>query len=150
MKEQILVDTNLLLLLVVGTYRTDLISDHKKTNSFDIDAFETLLMRIDGADLIVTPNVLTETSNLVSLIGDPHKTCLRLVLGEVIKGMSEIYIRSSEASSVPAFAKLGLTDAGILELREGAGLILTTDLDLHQAALEFGLASENFTNYRYG
>ena len=38
--------------------------------------------------------------------------------------------------------------AGILELPTDSGVILTVDLDLHLAALDRGLKSDNFTHYR--
>jgi hypothetical protein len=149
MKETILIDTNLLLLLVVGTYDRDLIAKHKKTDTFDVDDYELLLMRIENANLLVTPNIVTETSNLVSLIGDPHMTALREVLGELVLLMSEVYVKSSDSCVTPAFPKLGITDAGILELKAAAGIILTTDLDLHLAALDLGIKTENFIHLTY-
>ncbi len=79
---------------------------------------------------------------------DAHKIPIREILKDVITLSREYSLDSSEVASCAEFMKLGLTDAGILELKGLAGIILTADLDLHLAALERGLESENFTHYR--
>ena len=61
-----ILDTNLLLLFVVGTTNLSYIEKHKRLKSFSVEDFELLLRAISGADAILLyPNTLTETSNLV-------------------------------------------------------------------------------------
>lgn len=148
MKPRVLIDTNLLMLLVVGLYQKDYISRHKRTDKFTEDDFDVLSVLLDDHELIVTPNILTEVSNLLWSGPAAHKIPIREVLKGVITLSREYSQNSSEVASCSEFMKLGLTDAGILELNELSGIILTADLDLHLAALERGLKSENFTHYR--
>lgn len=149
MPPRIFVDTNLLMLLAVGTYRKDFIREHKRTDKFSEEDFDNLIILIEGHDLIVTSNVLTEASNLLWCGSDPHKTEIRKVLKLIIEQSCEHLLPSMGTTICSEFMKLGLTDAGILELGSKAGIILTADLDLHLAALERGLESENFTHYSH-
>ncbi|MBC6625722.1 PIN domain-containing protein [Pseudomonas sp.] len=148
MKRRVLIDTNLLMLLVVGYYDKDFVFEHKRTNKFTPDDFDVLEILIEGADIVLTPNVLTEASNLLWQCSEPHKSLIRSKLAQIAHICDEQFIASSDVISCPEFMGLGLTDAGILELKKVSGLILTQDLDLHLAALARGLETENFTHYR--
>ncbi|NNA50500.1 PIN domain-containing protein [Pseudomonas lactis] len=148
MKRRVLIDTNLLMLLVVGYYDKDFVSEHKRTNKFTADDFDILEILIEGANIVLTPNVLTEASNLLWQCSEPHKSLIRSKLAQIAHICDEQFIASSDVISCPEFMNLGLTDAGILELKKVSGLILTQDLDLHLAALARGLETENFTHYR--
>lgn len=143
-----LVDTKLLMLLAVGMYRKDFITSHKRTDTFTAEDYDCLEILIEGHELILTTNVLTEASNLLWSGSDPHKSEIRKILKVIVESCSEQFLSSAEVTQCREFMKLGLTDAGILELKEKAGIILTADLDLHLAALARGLTSENFTHYR--
>lgn len=149
MKRTVIIDTNLLLLLVVGTYDVDYISVHKRTDTFTEDDYQLLLIVLDGASLVLTPNICTEASNLLWQTPEPYKSDLRRVLARIISANSEFHCASVTVIGTDEFMALGLTDAGILELPEGSGQILTVDLDLHLAALQRGLPTENFNNHRY-
>jgi len=148
MKPRVLIDTNLLMLLVVGYYDEDFVSEHKRTNKFTADDFHVLEILIEGANIVLTPNVLTEASNLLWQCSEPHKSLIRSKLAQIAHICDEQFIASSDVISCPEFMSLGLTDAGILALKKVSGLILTQDLDLHLAALARGLETENFTHYR--
>jgi len=148
MSRTIVLDTNLLILLVVGFYDPEYICKHKNLQDYSTRDFEDLLVLISSAKIVVTSAVLTETSNLLWQTTSPHKQNLRAVLVELIKGSIEHRPISAEVTESKHFLQLGLTDAGILELPPGSGVILTVDLDLHLAALEKGLETENFTHYR--
>lgn len=148
MRRRIILDTNLLVLLIVGLYDPQYIDKHKKLEDYSLDDFESLLILIDGADLVVTSNVLTEASNLLWLTGTPHKEQIRSFLRSFIEDSIEHNLISKTTAESPYFMQLGLTDAGILDIPRGTGTILTVDLDLHVAALERGLETDNFTHYR--
>ena len=60
----IVLDANLLLLLVVGLTSRAYISKHKRLQGYEELDFDLLICLIGSANVIVTPNTLTETSNL--------------------------------------------------------------------------------------
>src|SRR2546425_1973988 len=61
----IVLDTALLMLFVVGITNPALISRHKRLKEYTVGDFELLRnVMARASDVVVTPNVLTETSNL--------------------------------------------------------------------------------------
>jgi hypothetical protein len=143
-------DTNLLILLVVGGTSRAYIEKHKRLKSFtvkDFDLLTELLFRIES--IITTPNVLTETSNLLAQIEEPVRSEIFNTFSKNIKMIEEIYIDSKIASQQKEFTRLGLTDAALLVvLRDSASTLITTDLGLYLAASDRGLKVINFNHYR--
>ena len=70
---KIFVDANLLVLLVVGETDKKLIVKHRRLREFDEDDYERLVRLINQVDkVLVTPNTLTEASNLLAYHGEPE------------------------------------------------------------------------------
>ena len=66
MLEGYFLDTNLLVLLVVGSESRELISKHRRLRDYYAEDYDILCEFLENAKtLYVTPNTLTETSNLV-------------------------------------------------------------------------------------
>ena len=143
-------DTNLFVLLVVGSESRDLISKHRRLEHYSAEDYDILFELLEDADqLFVTPNTLTETSNLVSQHGEPERSLLMRRLQYLIHGSEEIVVASIDASTNAKFAELGLTDAALLETATADTPLLTVDFDLYLAALESGEERAiNFTHYR--
>jgi hypothetical protein len=72
------IDTQVLLLLVVGLVDRNFIANHKRLKQFDTNAFELLVCVIGDAEQIVaTPNSLTEVSNLLAQgVNEPLRSAL--------------------------------------------------------------------------
>ena len=149
MLEGYFLDTNLLVLLVVGSESPDLISKHGRLEHYSADDYDTLVGLLKGAKLFVTPNTLTETSNLVSQHREPELSRLMNRLQYLIHGSQEIVVASAAASSNAKFAKLGLADAALLEAATADTPLLTVDLTLYLAAIETDVErAVNFNPYR--
>ena len=144
------IDASLLVLLVVGDEGREFISKHKRLQHFTTDDYETLRTMVRQADRVfVTPNTLTETSNLLAQHADPERSLffdrLRLLIGE----SEEITISSAEASSNSSYRRLGLTDAALLEVVTADTPLVTVDFDLYIAAARKDPdAALNFIHYR--
>ena len=109
-------DTNLLVLLVVGSESRELIPKHRRLEHFTVDDFDILAEFLENADrLYVTPNTLTETSNLVRQHREPERSVLMRRLQFLIHESREITVASVKASTNYNFEQLGLTDAALLE-----------------------------------
>ena len=143
-------DTNLLLLLIAGRESRDLIHRHQRLEHYSAEDYDILSGLIAGAEqLLVTPNTLTETSNLASQHGEPERTLLMKRLHRLIHDSQEILVASTESSSNIKFEKMGLTDAALLQAVTTDFPLLTVDLDLYLAAIEAGEErAVNFTSYR--
>lgn len=146
---RVALDSNFVVLFVIGSVSVDLIGRHKRLRAFREQDFELLVERIAGVELVTTPNIMTESSNLVGqgLYGALKKQTM-LALKSFCDQTSESYVRSRDAAIQPEYARLGMTDAAWLALLDGSTTLLTVDLDLYLAAAARGLAAENFNHVR--
>jgi hypothetical protein len=145
----LILDTNLLVLYVVGTASRHLIDQHKRLNEFDASDYDILQeWVIQAPAVLITPNTLTETSNLATQIHGEARKKVLAVLKAVTESCREVYIPSEDAAARPEFLLLGLTDAALLDdaLREAT--LLTTDLRLFVAAQAKGSPAVNFNHLR--
>ena len=144
------IDANLLVLLVVGSAGRDLIAKHRRLKAYTTEDYDILVDRLGQVDQVyVTPNTLTETSNLLAQHADPERTRFFDKLRILIQESEEIVVASAQASSNSAFGRLGLTDAALLEIVTAEAPLLTVDLDLYLAALAKGEdVAVNFTHLR--
>ena len=101
--------------------------------------YETLLGLLSRANRIcVTPNTLTEASNLLRQHREPERSDLMTRLWLLIDESEEIVVSSSRASANSEFDRLGLTDAVLLEVASEERPLITVDLNLYLAALTKG------------
>lgn len=151
MPRAFVVDANLFLLLAVGATSVGLIGVHKRLRAFTSADLYMLDALLAGAErLIVTPNVLTETSNLAMQIGEPARTAISHAFAALVSRSTvvETYVPSMQASQRSEFARLGLTDAGLLQILGDAATLVTADLDLYLAAVRRGFKAVNFNHLR--
>ena len=140
-------DSNLLVFLLVGSVDRGLISRHRRSRRFSPDDYDRLLALLDPLDtVLVTPNTLTEASNLLSSSDDPRPmACLRALIEET----EEIVVASRAAARNRMFPRLGLTDAALLETVSAETPLITVDFDLYGAALAKGEGvAFNFTHFQ--
>lgn len=139
MLSSVFVDANLLVLLVVGHHDPRLIARHRRTRTFDIEDYQLLRVTLGRfRDVLVTPNTLTEASNLLAQHAEPERSRLLRALRSMIHNTDEVVVSSKQASHNPAFERLGLTDAGLLEIISPEAPLLTVDLHLYVEALRGG------------
>ena len=131
-----LIDANLLVLFVVGRTGRQLIAKHRRLREFSVGDYNRLvkIIRMVG-HVVVTPNTLTETSNLLAQHHEPERSRFFDALRYLIENSEEITVASVDASRSRAFRRLGLTDAAVLEVVSADTPLLTVDLDLYIAAL---------------
>ena len=144
------VDANLLVLLIVGSVGRDLIAKHRRLRAYTIEDYGILINLLDPFDRVfVTPNTLTEASNLLGQHGEPERSRFFNRLRLIIQASKEIVVASVDAATNKAFGRLGLTDAALLEVITKETPLITVDLDLYLAALEKNEgAAVNFTHLR--
>ncbi|SJM90153.1 conserved hypothetical protein [Crenothrix polyspora] len=146
---RILLDTNLLILFVVGTASRQYIGKHKKLTAFTVEDYGELVRIIATAtEVLVTPNTLTETSNLAAYIGEPARSEVFHVLRTIINNTQETHLPSRVAANRKEFIRLGLTDAVLIEAGTQDTIVLTTDLDLYLAVMAKGAQAINFNHLR--
>jgi hypothetical protein len=145
----VVLDANLLVLLVAGMSGREYIGRHRRLRAYTESDFDLLLELIAPmSSIIVTPNILTETSNLLRLIPEPARARISETFRKFIDASEEHYIESSEAAKQREFIRLGLTDSGILTKLTDTDVLLTADLDLYVSALRRGWNAVNFNHLR--
>ena len=147
-RKGIFIDANLLVLLVVGVTDQALISKHRRLRTFMVEDYGRLVGLIEQAgQVFLTPNTLTEASNLLAQHPNPERSRFFAVLRRIIGKSEEIVVASKTASRHNAFVQLGLTDAALLEVISEETPLVTVDLDLFRAAFAKGqVAALNFTH----
>lgn len=131
------IDANLMVLLVVGSVGRELIPKHRRLQGYTAEDYDLLLDIIGQVERVfVTPNILTETSNLLGQHGEPERSYFFEALRSVIQDTEEVVIVSQSAASNTEFIRLGLTDAALLEAVTEDTPLITVDSELHLAVME--------------
>ena len=126
--KSVLIDTNILLLLFVGGFDRTLITSFKRTAVYTADDFDLLLNLLTLIPRVVTtPHVLAEVNSLSGQLGEPKRTEYFQFFAEQLELLDERYVRSDAAAKSEWFAKIGLTDSGILAASADGLLVLTDD-----------------------
>lgn len=148
--EGVIIDTNLLLLYVVGTQNPERIRRFPRTDTFTTDDFD-LLDRLFGyfETVVTTSSILTEVSNLLGqLPKQPRRECMKL-LRVLIPELNEKYRAAEAVCDHPYFVQFRLTDAGIADLAADSHLVITDDLPLyHRLVNDDRQAAINFNHLR--
>ncbi len=144
------VDAQLLVLFTVGRVNRDIIAKHRRLQAYSIEDFELLVSLVGPTQrLLVTPNTLTEASNLLAQHGEPERSVLLEGLRVLIEDGEEVVVASATAAANSEFLRLGLADAALLEAATVETPVLTADLGLYLAAVAKAPESAvNFTALR--
>lgn len=147
----VLVDTNILLLLFVGSVDPDRIVNFSPTNDrgFTSDDYELLASLLAHFQKVVTtPHILTGTNSFLGKIPKNLHPRYFERFAEGIEILEEYYIPSVDLVKTESFPKLGLTDAGIVELVKGKHLVLTEDFHLAGYLAKQNVDALNFNQLR--
>jgi hypothetical protein len=112
--KRILLDANLLLLFLIGTFDRGLIDRFKRTASFAAGDFGILANIIPMfRHFITTPQILTEVSSLANALPDFIKPEWNKHLRSHTANLFEILKSSVDLMETPAFVPFGLADASV-------------------------------------
>jgi|tagenome__1003787_1003787.scaffolds.fasta_scaffold20988697_6 hypothetical protein len=147
----LLIDTNLLLVLIVGSHDRNQVERFKRTRAYTADDYDLLTRFVAGfGELAVTPNVLTEVSNLVGQLSEPLRGRVLASLAMLAIQVPERYFPSSDMVREPDFLRFGLTDVSVLLTARGQVAVLTDDLPLYLKLSALDLYVVNFNHLRTG
>lgn len=148
-----IIDANLLLVLVVGLNDPRLLGRKKNVTEYCEEDFEVLCSVLDGFDrLLVTPNIVTECSNLICG-RDGHGAnsaeadiLVKLLDEGFVYRLDERYVESIVAANRKEYRYLGVGDCSLLHLVDARHAVVTAVGALARAAQAVNYASVNF-NY---
>ena len=146
----VLLDTNLLVLYLVGKYKRDYVTKFKRTNMYTVNDFDWLSEYVSKfAKIVVTPQVLAETWNFIEKIGEHRfvefleKTIPLLTLFE------EEYIHKNIIMESDGFSYIGITDMSVIQAGKKLDcLVLTDDLRAYSHFLQFEVSTININHLR--
>jgi hypothetical protein len=124
----ILLDTNLLLLYIVGSLDIEYIAKFKRTTQYTTDDFDIVadFLRL-FSHTIVTPHILTEVSDFID-----NRAMLQALLKIFIeKEAEEKFTASKEIIQTQGFIEFGLADTATIYTGKDSFLIFTDDNPLY-------------------
>ena len=143
------IDTQLLLLLWIGSFDRSRIGCFKRTRQYVDSDYDLLLNIVERCPrLVTTPNVLTEVSNLAGQLPEDIANEFRGEFRLAVKKLDERLIKSGDVVEDEAFLRLGLTDGAIIHLARQKILVLTDDFPLYAQLIKENLPAINFTHVR--
>ncbi len=99
-------------------------------------------------EVIITPNIASEVSNLIGCLYGEYLTKARAILAAVFEQWPEVYAESVVVKGVSEYSRLGLTDAATLLCSSKGIEVLTDDFDLYVSLAKRGVKVTNFTHVR--
>jgi hypothetical protein len=143
----LVLDSNLLLLLIVGLVDSHFIANFKRTRMFAQEDFNLLIhimRRFEKCS--ITPHVLTEVSNFIGQIKEPYLDKCRAQLAQFINSSKEHYSPAKDLLAMKEYFRFGVSDASLSELAHRRFLILTVDAAL---AYHLGIQSLPVVNFSH-
>jgi hypothetical protein len=148
--KHVLLDANLLTMYLVAQLGNGAVEGFKRTREYTTADAKILDETLLGfKSVVTTPQVLTETANLLDWFTDAKRQMLFGYLSQFIIEVDEKYLSAKKIIISPAFIKLGLSDAALFDLCAiDKCVLLTADLDLYGFAVGHGIEAINFTHLR--
>lgn len=140
----VLIDTNIVLLYIIGSIDILQIREFSRTAMFTEDDFYRISKFIDFFEIkITTPHVLTEASNLLG-----NRIELQLALKKYIDLNEEKFLSSKEIAATKIFLHFGLADSAIHETSKDSYLIFTNEKELYGYLISNGFDAVNLDQVR--
>jgi rRNA-processing protein FCF1 len=146
----VLLDTNMLVLLVVGRFDRRLIGSNR-LDEYDSKDFDLLLNTVKPfARNLTTPHILAELSNLTDqcVPKHRHREFRKFVSEEIVTHLDERWAPASELCETAEFIQLGLADAAVCRLANEKCSVLSVDAELCNVLWGRGVNAENFNHIR--
>lgn len=145
----VLIDTNLLILLIVGLYNKDLISVHKRTKEFMPKDFDLLVKCIRGYKILwVTSHCLAEVSNLIRQTNKKQAKELMACFSNYVANTKESHIPKEIIFKNGILTRLGVADTGFIIKSKRVSCAFTVDLGLYLEISKRGYRVVNFNHLR--
>lgn len=123
---ELALDSNLLLLLTMGSFEPRALTTFKRICSFSAGDLRLLQNTVSGRRLLVTPHILTEVSNLANGLPELLRQGFHRYLVEVVPTLTERYTEARSLCQDRAFSLFGMADAALFSIATRT-LVITED-----------------------
>lgn len=147
----LLLDSGLLLLYLLGATDKALIGVHgyERVRKYSLADYDLLCEIVDWSRrLEITPNTLTEVSNLSLKLDEKRRRTFRTVVASNVVQLQEQYVRTADIVTIAAFPEFGVTDSVLITLALGVHLVVTDDFALCGYLAKRAGAVVNFNHAR--
>lgn len=146
----IIIDTNIMLVYIVGTYDVKYIPDFKRTSKYCADDYRFVCSVLSCFNRkVITTHILAELSNLSMQIQDNRLVTYFNVFREFLEDIGENHISKDRILALPLLPKLGVTDLGILEIvKKFRYLTFTDDFRMSNYIRDMGIDVLNLNDIR--
>jgi hypothetical protein len=139
-KKGALLDANILLVYLIGSYDMGLLKSYHHTQQF-FEGFPLIHRIVQTFSVIyTTPNILTEVNSLGKKLGETFYDALQ----KTIPLLEELVCISKEAALNPHFNRIGLTDSALASLAQNGILVISADYKLCLILRHKNLDAVNF------
>lgn len=150
-KKGIIVDSNIMLLFLVGNYDINYINMFKRTIKYTKEEYyfiKDLLTIYYYKDKVYTsPHILTEISNLSKNIKGDRRIKYFNFFIKILNNVYEVYIEKNKILEFTDLSEFGVTDIGIYEIaKKNNLLVLTDDSSLSEYLSKNYIATINLRN----
>jgi hypothetical protein len=145
---RLLLDTNVLLLFIVGSLKLQAVGT-KRLQAFDLDDFDIVVrLALENSKHISTPHVLAEVSNFLGSGRQQFVEGGTVALAAYVASPEEIHVPARDVAITPEFHALGLTDAAIHLLAGSGTRVVSVDFHLCNRLAAKGVEAINPRNLR--
>lgn len=139
-RPRLIIDTNLLLLAIVGTVNRSLIGTFDRTRKYGVADYDAVISEMPRySKLAITPGIAVETSNWIGYLKGLDYEVAWNHFCNLVKGALEVPVASSMACDHADSLSLRITDCSILIAAEKDTVVLTDDHPLYTALLDNGI-----------
>jgi hypothetical protein len=152
----LIIDTNLLVLLIVGYFDKNYIKQFKRTSTYSIDDFENLKIIVNKFEsLITTPHILAEISNLCidsrnmeNKSNKKFKEFLKTFINTIYH-FKEINLEKNKILILDFLKYLGVTDSALIEIAKKHKFnVITDDAGVYVKLSSFNVPVININHLR--
>lgn len=145
----VLIDTNLLVLLIVGATDRNLIDKHRRTKEFMSRDYDELCGLLDEFnEFWITSHCLAETSNLLKQTNVRSVRPLLQTLAGFCSRVRESHLSKDQVLADDSFLRLGVADTGFVQKSRRVNWSITVDVQLYETISRLGRKVINFNHVR--
>ena len=146
--KRVLLDANLLLLFLIGSFERNRVERFKRTADFTVSDFDLLATLLqEFRSVVTTPHLLTEVSNLSNSLPEYLKTDWFYHFASQTENFLEVMHPAISIMNETSFNRYGLADAAIHSAATET-LVLTEDYRLSGFLRSQGIDVLNFNDLR--
>lgn len=146
---QVVLDTNLFIVFIIGYIDINLIPKVKRLSAYNTDDFNLISNIFDSSEkLVITNSIVTETCNLLDSLNNNYEYKVFKIMIEYLKNAHDKTINMIDIINNPAFIKFGFTDAEIYQLSNQGCVVFTDDLKLYHFVSNQGKIVYNIKHIR--